>query len=204
MHQVKSLGLWCGILIESSSSQAFPPIQIVVWLPWYVYWDDLFWICIMFIIVDICSKYFHVKFQIILASTRFVWFLGSQPEYNLTILLQQISCNSVVSLYDTCLHRMVVLFLVMESNCRYQCQSQFQEVQFHWSAIARAVITALVYISVVSLIVVGLVLGTIPQNAGNMSSCISWQAACQTHNAHVVSGCGDGSVRLYDIRSRDM
>lgn len=30
------------------------------------------------------------------------------------------------------------------------------------------------------------------------------QAACQTHTSHVTTGCGDGSVRVYDIRSREM
>lgn len=35
-------------------------------------------------------------------------------------------------------------------------------------------------------------------------SAISVMAACQTHASHVTTGCGDGSVRVYDIRSREM
>lgn len=41
-------------------------------------------------------------------------------------------------------------------------------------------------------------------NNANIWACIFWQAACQTHSAHVITGCGDGSVRVYDIRSQDM
>ncbi|XP_024365360.1 regulatory-associated protein of TOR 1 isoform X3 [Physcomitrium patens] len=40
--------------------------------------------------------------------------------------------------------------------------------------------------------------------SSHSDSSVSALAACQTHDAHVVTGCGDGSVRLYDIRSRDM
>jgi regulator-associated protein of mTOR len=40
--------------------------------------------------------------------------------------------------------------------------------------------------------------------SSHSDSSVSALAACQTHSAHMVSGCGDGSVKLYDIRSRDM
>ncbi|KAG0616749.1 hypothetical protein M758_5G139500 [Ceratodon purpureus] len=40
--------------------------------------------------------------------------------------------------------------------------------------------------------------------SSHSDSSVSAMAACQTQNAHVVAGCEDGSVRLYDIRSRDM
>ncbi|XP_024397087.1 regulatory-associated protein of TOR 1 isoform X2 [Physcomitrium patens] len=32
----------------------------------------------------------------------------------------------------------------------------------------------------------------------------SAMAACQTHHAHVITGCGDGSVKVYDVRSPEM
>ncbi|KAG0604073.1 hypothetical protein M758_10G142500 [Ceratodon purpureus] len=35
-------------------------------------------------------------------------------------------------------------------------------------------------------------------------SYVSAMAACQTHSSHVITGCGDGSVKVYDIRSKEM
>nr|PNR35773.1 hypothetical protein PHYPA_021623 [Physcomitrium patens] len=35
-------------------------------------------------------------------------------------------------------------------------------------------------------------------------SYVSAMAACQTHNSHVLTGCADGSVRVYDIRSTEI
>ncbi|XP_024383773.1 regulatory-associated protein of TOR 1 isoform X3 [Physcomitrium patens] len=35
-------------------------------------------------------------------------------------------------------------------------------------------------------------------------SYVSALAACQTHHAHVITGSGDGSVKIYDLRSREM